>query len=243
MGLTAVCLSCKLWKDLAFSTPELWSCIEIINSSSFKILPSYSKVSKWLGRSKNQPLSLVVRDWFQSKSARASLKLLVAHSHRWHRISLCFIPHIGAVELPDDFLAPILESIVIDAPCFGFKVNVFYEKLLRGAPALWNFVHHGHWDDISPNGLPLEPLRSFDLGSFLSASDALMILEKGVNLRTCSLRIAGRYGPSAKPVTSSVACLSLLVKEVSGPKEFFEFLDARSLTNLSIIFSEWRAAL
>ena len=240
IGLAAVCLTCKLWKDFAFSCPELWSCIEIINSRGFEILPSYSKVSKWLSRSKNQPLSLVIRNFFQSKSARALLKLLVAHSHRWHRISLHFSPYFGGIELSDNFLAPILESVIIDASCLGSNINVFYEKLLRGAPALRNFVHRGHWDYFTPYGLHLEPLRSFHLEGYLSASDALMVLEKGVNLQTCSLRIEGSDGLSVKPVTSSVSCLNLLVVGVDGTKEFFEFLHAPSLTNLSIIFGDWR---
>jgi hypothetical protein len=246
MGLAAVCLTCKRWKDFAFSTPELWSCIEIIVDLDIKILPSYAKVSDWLSRSRNQPLSLVIMGerLRQSESTTALLQLLIAHSHRWYRISLCFGPHFGVVELPDNFLAPILESATSESLRPGFKDNhLFYEKLLRGAPALRKFTYQGYdWAYFLPNRLHLEPLRSFDLKRFLSASYALTILERGVNLQTCSLQIAGCNGPPAKPVTSSVGCLSLLVDGVDGPKEFFRFLDAWSLTNLSIIFSEPRYA-
>jgi len=243
MGLAAVSLTCKRWKDLAFSTPELWSCIEIINDHSIGIL-SYSKVSNWLGRSKNKPLSLVIRGgclrMHQSWLAAALLRLLVVHSHWWCCISLCFSLYFNPIKLPDNFLAPILESVTIEAPRCR-ENHVFYERLLRGAPVLQKFAHKGcDWAYFSPSGLHLEPLRCFDLGRSLSASNALMILEKGVNLQTCSLRIAGSDGPSAKPVTSSVGSLSLLVEGVDGPKEFFRFLDAQSPINLSITFRERR---
>ncbi|EDR06580.1 uncharacterized protein LACBIDRAFT_328832 [Laccaria bicolor S238N-H82] len=64
IGLAAICLTCKRWNDLALSTPELWSFIGMIHDpiSTLPIskFPSYSKVSNWLDRSQNWPLSLVL---------------------------------------------------------------------------------------------------------------------------------------------------------------------------------------
>lgn len=98
IGLAAICLTCKRWNDLALSTPELWSFIGMIHDpiSTLPIskFPSYSKVSNWLDRSQNWPLSLVVRmerfNDLEFTSVNAILPLLVAHSHRWRRVSLGF---------------------------------------------------------------------------------------------------------------------------------------------------------
>ena len=99
IGLAAVCLTCKYWNDLALSTPELWSFIEIISNPKvhtlpISTLPSYSKVSTWLDRSQNWPLSLPVRgerlNPLECGFIEPILPLLLAHSHRWRRLSLGF---------------------------------------------------------------------------------------------------------------------------------------------------------
>lgn len=282
IGLAAVCLTCKRWNDLALSTPELWSFIEIIRdpvSSPMPNLPSYSKVSTWLDRSQNWPLSLAVIgvrgkrfNPLEVTSLKAVLPLLVAHSHRWRRVSFGFSPWFQPtdvdVHLPHTFIAPILESVEVICNSYneGPRDHIFYERLLRGCPALRSYTSNPFQSILPPDYLPLEQfrrnqsvlppdylpweqLRNLEVAHPATAADALMLLGRAVNLRSCCLTIGPHYTrrPSLESVTSPIKFLTINSHTVSGlgdavwgsgenMKRFFRSLDAPNLTDLSIGF-------
>lgn len=251
-GLAALCLTCKRWNDLAVSTPELWSFIEIIRQPSGLAI-SYSKVSTWLDRSRNCPLSLVVRaerlNPFQSPSIKALLPSLLAQSYRWCSVSLGFGDWFQPtdVHLPHTFTTPILESV--EVICDGNKEvdhDVLYERLLDGCPALRSYTSNqrGHYQtDLPPNYSFWEQLKNFEVVEPTNTANALILLGRAINLHSCYLTIGpDHYGKpqSPQPVTSPIKKLTINTHTASGSREnvqqFFHFLDAPNLTDLSIIF-------
>ncbi|EDR06577.1 uncharacterized protein LACBIDRAFT_328829 [Laccaria bicolor S238N-H82] len=253
-GLATLCLTCKLWNDLAVSTPELWSFIEIIRGSictSQKSLPSYSKVSTWLDRSRSWPLSFaVIGEWFspeESTSVKAILPLLLAHSHRWRRISLGFgywFEPMHVWNLPHTFIAPILESVEVICDTYE-RDHIFYGRLLRGCPALCSFTSNQreyYMADLPPGYFPWEQLRNLEVVNPTDAANALTLLGRAVNLHSYCLTIAldspWIKGPSLKSVTSPIKFLTMKIYPDPGYREnvelFFRFLDACNLTSLSI---------
>jgi hypothetical protein len=248
IGLAAVCLTCKRWNDLALSTPELWSFIEIIFDPTLPISipPSYSKVSTWLDRSRNWPLSLAVRGEqlrpFEFPSVKAILPLLVAHSHRWRRVSFgfCFWFQPMHVHLPHTFIAPILESVEVICD-YNERDHIFYGRLLRGCPALRSYTEETPAN--LPEYLPWEQLRNLEVANPIKAANALILLGRAVNLHSCHLTLRPDYTEwqSLKPVASPIRFLTMntdtaLGSSAENMKRFFRFLDARNLTGLSIVF-------
>ena len=257
IGLGAVCLTCKRWNDLAVSTPELWSFIEIITDpiytrpSPISILPSYSKVSTWLDRSQSWPLSFaVIGQWFdpwEVRSVQAILPLLVAHSYRWRRVSFGFYDWFQPihVHLPHTFIAPILESVEVICDSYLERDHIFFGRLLRGCPALRSFTSNERGNYLTPSlpdHLPWEQLRNFEVANPINAANALMLLRRAVNLHSCCLKIGlvRNSRRSLKPVTSPIKFLTMNI--YAGPgygenvKLFFRSLDACNLTSLSIGF-------
>ena len=253
IGLAAVCLTCKHWNDLALSTPELWSSIEIISDPIHTLpistLPSYSKVSTWLDRSQNWPLSLAVRgeqlNPIEFTSIKPILPLLVAHSHRWRRLSLGFGFWFQPMHfhLPHTFIAPILESVEVICDSHLWD-HIFHGRLLRGCPALRSYTSNqrgNYLTELPFDDLPWEQLRNLEVANPTTATKALMLLERAVNLHSCCLTIGldlttGR--DSLKPVTSPIKFLTMNIHGGMGygrdAKIFFRSLDACNLTSLSI---------
>ena len=255
IGLAAVCLTCKRWSDLALSIPEFWSCIDIISNPIQSAVPisnllSYTKVFSWLDRSKNWPLALAVTgeglDERQFASLKAIFLLLIAHSHRWRRVSFRFGFWLRPmhVYLPHTFIAPILENLEMICDSNDDGSYVFYERMLRGSPALQSYTHRGPYHIHSlPSDLPWKQLRNLEVTDPTNAMNALIWLGKAINLHSYYIVIGPDdiRGQSLKPVTSPIELLTMKIERgtrglAHNAKEFFRFIDAKDLKNLSIHF-------
>ncbi|TDL17961.1 hypothetical protein BD410DRAFT_831221 [Rickenella mellea] len=88
--------TCRSWRDLALSSPRLWSRLGIYLPEKFK---SFVWIKEWLRRSQSVPLyfnwtpsptSIYGQMDYQSdRTVTAAMKLLLAESKRWHQV------HIG----------------------------------------------------------------------------------------------------------------------------------------------------
>lgn len=86
---------CQSWRNLAWSTPTLWSCV-YLNASRRRMSNMLELLESWLDRSKDSPLDII----FMKKryigainkhfdiNASTLFTVLLKESHRWKTISL-----------------------------------------------------------------------------------------------------------------------------------------------------------
>lgn len=93
---------CQYWRQIALSTPSLWTEITIDLGYRTDIVPELESVQAWLTRSRDCPLSINLQSQYsQSEEAwNAVLGLLLPHARRWRHviISLRFKIDLSSVK-------------------------------------------------------------------------------------------------------------------------------------------------
>jgi len=147
------------------------------------------------------------------------------------------------MHLPHTFIAPILESVEVFGGYNDERDHIFYRSLLRGCPALRSYTSNRRGlYELPPDYIPWEQLRNLEIADPINVANALMLLGRAVNLHSCYLTITPDYirTHSLKPVTSPIKILTIDAANSwqtgEDVKQFFLFLDARNLTNLSVTF-------
>ncbi|KAJ6602874.1 hypothetical protein DFH09DRAFT_1470974 [Mycena vulgaris] len=89
---TFLCQICRQWRDLALSTPALWSAIDLNLEEGRRYPQKLAILRAWLQRSKNCPLSVALRcsQYFHVAGTAAFVEALVLHSARWADMVLMF---------------------------------------------------------------------------------------------------------------------------------------------------------
>ncbi|KDR67518.1 hypothetical protein GALMADRAFT_258138 [Galerina marginata CBS 339.88] len=82
---------CRVWRQIAFSTPQIWTSISIHLGNRHRPAQSgptyYTLAEEWLNRSRDLPLSIHVYGDEHSRGNRL-LELLSQHSSRWECLDL-----------------------------------------------------------------------------------------------------------------------------------------------------------
>lgn len=227
---------CKAWRNLALSTPRLWSCFEVTfdDESGIKHKANHLLfiVAQWLSRSGDVPLSVtlsydppssIIRGQFNT-AAQAVLKLLLNCSYRWECITL---------RVPGATLIPLIES----APHNFERLQKFELDLQGGwcAPS-FRVEHIGvDWSQLTELHLLLET------GSILTLDECWDILAQATGLVECVMNaqciFQRQRQPNVLPLPLERFQLTLQ-DEVTGPATslvcFLNSLDLPLLSELSL---------
>ncbi|KAJ7740079.1 hypothetical protein B0H16DRAFT_1890850 [Mycena metata] len=179
---------CRLWREIALSTPQLWNTIEIIATPHI----SYhydERIRTFLSRAGSLPLAISFTfddrgDFFTDYTApmSRSLATIVPYSHAWEEVSLCNMTaaSLDTLQLVHHPL-PLLKSLGLD-----FRTRPYEGKLgtaFNDAPLLWKVDLHNFGSQ--PFALLWAQSTSLNIGACTSSAlaDTLKWTPALVNLR------------------------------------------------------------
>ena len=146
---------CSYWRDIAWSTPSLWSSmvLRVPNTHDSHILTGIAM--KWLARSGHLPLSIRIFSRFKNKTLSRLADVINQYSTRWSNLDLyipdCYFQHFHAT----DNHAAILKSIRFH--CSENAIDLNFQPL--NCPRLERahlsyFLLDGtniQWDNLTPH--------------------------------------------------------------------------------------------
>ncbi|KDR69863.1 hypothetical protein GALMADRAFT_271918 [Galerina marginata CBS 339.88] len=237
---------CRTWREIALSTPNMWTSINIYVGSAVDILPASRMVKAWTAHSAQLPLTLKVEfseNVDQSQTNREMASHLFTEvrkvSARWYHLIL----HIHSsyyASLTDDIEGtPLLEALQLDP--VSDPDQVLQPFVLLNSPQLIHLDVSYHL--LSQIAVRFDNLAYFK-GHFFFEKEVLMILSSANRLVDC--RISDLVSdPKREPFEGFLVHQSL--KElVVGPegdtfspeKEIlFDKISTPSLESLSLDFS------
>lgn len=199
VGLLNLCLTCRRWKEIIYSTAEFWAYVGIrvrANSDASLI----NEIQTWLKRSRRHPLkiSLIVEGYSRllhsiyTRLVEPILALLCEEIHRWSNMSFSFGLY-SIVNLPTKrTVAPILESLELNMAGYHPLNCKWLALLLLRSPNLRTFI-----GDIPPREqpsveilpIPFSQLSTIDISSVLSFRTALGIINSMPSLKVCRISL------------------------------------------------------
>ncbi|KAJ7025726.1 hypothetical protein C8F04DRAFT_1127358 [Mycena alexandri] len=239
-----LCHICRAWRNLAISTPRLWTSLHIVAPETpAQVEQLNGIVDSWLSRTGVLPLSISVVQSFRAEfdtDFSTLVQTLIRYSSRWNGIrfgfhrDLSFNP-LAALSALD---VPILETVLIDhfsGPATGLPFlatsSLRSASFRRGTPRLplpWNQLHC---------------LFLGEAAACETTAAGLDLLRGCPSLEACALAFVESIPPAAGNVPSPVTCrmehlrqLSVLDNEIpGGTVEFFKHLDVPNLEFLEYV--------
>ena len=180
---------CSYWRDIAWSTPSLWSSLVVRVTSKHNPHIIAGVAQEWLARSGQLPLTIRVLAFDHDlKTISALADIINRYSTRWSYLDLR-IPSGGYQHHAIDNHAPTLKSIRFYSSSFdpmSLNYQLTCPRLERAT--LENFIMNGpniQWDNLTHLNL-----------YSMSTIDAFLILSKTPRLVFCRvLSYHTQYGP------------------------------------------------
>ncbi|KAL0946411.1 hypothetical protein HGRIS_012636 [Hohenbuehelia grisea] len=247
-GPLLVAQVCKRWRQVAITTPLLWSSLSVL-MSDFVCLPHISLVKTWITRSASSPLhlslvydgSLGYRDG-NFGSVQVVSELFIAHSWRWKSVAFNFThanPFLDIISRIPGNGMPILESVEISLRQRPSSANIVHQSSLLAAffrctPSLREVTCRGVCP-IMQLKIPWAQLTHVDLEAPLSASECLEILRQGRQLLECRFHMEHSLHHSLDDCPLIVHPLrSLYISSQENLAGFFDHLILPNLDSLGI---------
>jgi len=210
-GLTVARVN-RHWRNVAVSTPQLWTTIHIDEKSFSKKGddPEETCMPKlFLERSGVSPLSLSVHT---TEYNEAILETLIPLAERWHRITLdTTLPMLSALS-PIQNRLPLLKTLEIKNTHWTEGSDNNPLTFFSNAPLLRNLTSSSH----SPRDfevLPLHQLTRWDSPTTLAAIPK--IFERAPNLEECFLQPLRPIPGTVIPGNEVVVCHKLTFLHIS----------------------------
>ncbi|KAJ7113009.1 hypothetical protein C8R44DRAFT_856059 [Mycena epipterygia] len=205
---------CRKWREIALSTPRLWSAISL----EYNPLEWLPMLESWLNRSGSCPLSIQLDGGGWNGYIPQIFAALVPHRARWEYLK------ISDISLSDVLTIEGPMSLLCDLHIEAYDSVLAPAAVFRQAPRLLAFTDtRFHYITYPPEFLPWLQLTSVTL-VFVTPDECAPILIHTVNLVHCQLAM------TSGPLNQSdieLACLEslVLVKYSDGPLQLTQYLN------------------
>ena len=223
---------CSYWRDIAWSTPSLWTSLVIrIPGKQDSHMATAIVAQEWLARTGQLPLSIRIFSESYNKTIPALADIISQYSARCSVLDLHIPDHYYESFHATDNHAPILKSIRFhcSARTLGEKKMNFQLTCPRLERAILSSFPMDetniHWDNLTH--LNLQSMSIFD---------SLLILRKTPRLVFCKVSVLGSsYGARTigAPVLTSMKSLQLLISSAFS-RDFLNNIIAPHLEELSL---------
>ncbi|KAJ6557220.1 hypothetical protein DFH09DRAFT_540422 [Mycena vulgaris] len=232
-GTLLLCRICRSWRQIALSTPSLWTILSIhldLSHSSFEWIPL------WLERSRSLPIYLQVIWGGMSSPFRLNsvMSYVVAHLHHIRTLSINGLDEIHlwpaptyprAILTPDSVKAPFLTTIEASLPLGSDYDWVF--AVCEEAPLLQRLYTNKYF----PDRFPSSQLTALHILEGVPINDFLLLLRDVPGLKEVAIDLDG---PSAAhPVGGIVVAQGLSKLAITSDQHLGHFLNHVELPGLA----------
>ena len=220
---------CSYWREIAWSTPSLWSSLVVCNPSECDSHRVTGIARDWLARSGRLPLSIRISSFSYNKTILALINIISQYSTRWSDLVL-YIPDSYYDYLAPENHAPILISI-------QFHRNITRKLNFRLTCPRLERASLGHFP-LDGSNIQWDNLTHLTL-HFTSLIDFFIILRKTPRLVFCQISgYISLHRPEEQNISAlvltSLRSLHLMVDICSGVQDFLNNLTAPHLEEFSL---------
>ncbi|KAJ7766737.1 hypothetical protein B0H16DRAFT_1366835 [Mycena metata] len=188
-----LCNVCRRWREVALSTPRLWSCLVIDFDTIFARGIQAGLYQDWLSRARNTPLSLCLDDITYLKTPTPAINALIpivmGLSDQWRDVDLRLAPSLTKLLFRNDgnFLPeiPLLERLSLWIHPLEVPQDSSVSLVFRDAPKLRHFVLHTYSSRIQ---IPWAQLHTFRCGK-ITGSSCMEVLRNSPGLLNATFDI------------------------------------------------------
>ena len=176
---------CRLWRDIVWSTPLLWSTI-LLRVSRKQPGAQVQLLADWLLNARSAPLSIKLiaddENEYVVCAFQAIMRVLVARSDYWLTFDSFLPPQCHHIFKNINF--PMLTSVSLHPPKISISTFSTPPDMFLTAPKLLNVDLSGY--HFASMVLPWEQVRRFKT-QLLTVTESLNILRQSPNLQECQL--------------------------------------------------------
>ena len=205
---------CSYWRDIAWSTPSLWSSLMVRDPSDDNMHIVTGIAQEWLARSGGLPLSIRIISTFYNKTVKALIGIINQYSTRWSDLDLDIPDFYFQYFHATDNHAPILKSIRFQRSTSEREVNfqLTCPRLERAT-----FIHF----PLDGTNMQWDNLTHLTLCS-MSVIDSFLILRRTPRLAFCRISNFCSYdSPEGQMIPVLTSLKSLLLPDCTPPVEYF----------------------